>query len=266
MPDPSLTYLLLCLSAFAAGVVNAVAGGGTLLTFPVLLWALSDKGTAAEVLANATSTVALVPGSLAGAWGYRHDLRGTGPWLRLLILPSLLGGLAGSLLLIRLPGSVFHVLIPWLLLTAALLFMAQPSLSRFLEIGDKGHLPTAGLCALLVLFQFGVSVYGGYFGAGIGILMLTALSLMGVGDIHRMNAVKTFLAAGINGVSVGVFVAYNQVEWRPALAMAVAAILGGYFGARVGRRLPRALIRWLVIVIGLGLAAHYFLKSAGVSG
>jgi len=262
MLETTLLFALLCLSAIGAGVINAVAGGGTLLTFPALLWALANRGAAAGVLANATSTVALVPGSLAGAWGYRHELGGTGPWLRLLFWPSLAGGLVGAWLLIVLPDSYFQVIIPWLLLLAAGLFLMQPTLNRYLKTHPHGGLPSAWMCAVLVFFQFLVAVYGGYFGAGIGILMLSSLGLMGMHDIHRMNAVKTLLAAVINGVSVVVFLGSAKVEWVYAPVMAVAAIAGGYLGARLGRRLPRALVRWTVILIGFGLAAYYFWKQA----
>jgi uncharacterized membrane protein YfcA len=256
MFDSLLLYGLLCLSAFAAGVVNAIAGGGTLLTFPSLLAVPLQA-----VVANTTSTVALVPGSVAGAWGYRRELQGTGPWMRLLIGPSLLGGLAGSLLLTRLDPHYFQVLVPWLLLTASLLFLAQPRLARWLPSGKGLALPSAGVCAAVVVFQFFVGVYGGYFGAGIGILMLTSLSLMGLGDVHRMNAVKSFLAFCINGVSVLVFLVGNQVAWEFGPLMAVGAILGGYCGARVGRRLPTGLVRWFVVLVGLGLAVYYFVRQ-----
>jgi len=259
----------LCLSAFAAGVVNALAGGGTLLTFPALLAARLPgyPGYSPDqwnVVANATSTAALVPGSAAGTWGYRRELRGAGPWLARLLAPSLLGGLAGSLLLIWLPPGVFTVLIPWLLLTAALLFMLQPTLNRWLPKHPEELHPSPWLRAGLIGFQFLVAVYGGYFGAGIGILMLTALSFMGLGDVHRVNAVKTVLAAAINGVSLVIFIVANAIRWELALPMAAAAVLGGYAGAAVGRRLPRALVRWFVILVGFGLAAYYFVKQAGV--
>jgi uncharacterized membrane protein YfcA len=244
----------------AAGVMNALAGGGTLLTFPALLLAL-PPGDASQVVANATSTVALVPGSLAGAWGFRRELRSVSHWIRLLFLPSLLGGLIGSLLVTRLPPRFFALLVPWLILTATLLFLLQPTITRVFGIGKPHAEPRPAARAAVVVFQFLVAVYGGYFGAGIGILMLSSLSLMGLGDIHRMNAAKTFLAAVINGVSVVVFVAEGEVEWRYAAVMAVAAITGGYLGASYGRRLPRSLVRWLVIAIGFGLAAKYFYQQ-----
>lgn len=258
-------WTLLGLAAFGAGVINTLAGGGTLLTFPSLLSALAEVPDGATI-ANATSTVALVPGSLAGAWGLRRELRGTGPWLRLLVGPSLLGGLVGAFLLTGLPPEYFRALIPWLLLTASLLFLFQPAIARRLRAHETVGLPSPGWRVGVAVFQFFVAVYGGYFGAGIGILMLSSLAFMGLGDIHRMNGVKTFLAACINGVSVVVFVAENKVRWDFALMMAACAVAGGYAGARLGRRLPWALVRWFVIAVGLGLAAYYFAKQAGHAG
>jgi uncharacterized membrane protein YfcA len=251
--------LWLGLSAFVAGVINAVAGGGTLVTFPALLVALAPLGTEAGVIANATSTVALVPGSLAGAWGYRHEMRIVRSWTLLLLGPSLIGGLAGALLLTRLEAKYFQLLVPWLILTAALLFMAQPAVARLIQ--TKPHAaPSRNTVTAVVLFQFLIAVYGGYFGAGIGILMLSALALMGVPGVHQMNAVKNFLAFCINGVSVVIFVAEKKVAWRYAPMMAATAIAGGYLGARVARRVPPRLVRWFIVAVGLGLAGYYFYK------
>jgi uncharacterized membrane protein YfcA len=265
MPDGLLIYSLLCLSAFAAGAVNSLAGGGTLLTFPVLLTVMSP------VEANATSTVALMPGSAAAAWGYRRELHGTRAWLTLLGPPCFLGGLIGTLLVIWLPETVFSFAVPWLLLTASLLFLFQPILSRVFvrrpAVPDRTQslssaaAPGRGTRLAVVAFQFAVAVYGGYFGAGIGILMLTSLSFICPGDIHRGNALKTLLAACINGVSVFVFVAGGKVVWHYGLVMAVAGIAGGFCGAHFGRRLPRAVVRWLVILIGLSIAAYQFTKQ-----
>jgi uncharacterized membrane protein YfcA len=251
-------YGSLCVAAFAAGAVNAVAGGGTLLTFPTLLSVHTP-----DVVANATSTAALVPGSLAGAWGYRRELRGSRRWLILLFAPSLLGGLVGALLLTRTDPGYFKLVIPWLLLTAALLFLIQPYLARWFPPQSETGRASFGVQAAVVVFQFFVAVYGGYFGAGIGILMLTSLSFMGMGDVHRINAVKTILAAVINGVSIVVFVVDDKIDWRYAPVMAVASILGGYYGAVIGRRIPRAILRGFVVAVGLVLAAYYFLRQAG---
>jgi uncharacterized membrane protein YfcA len=178
-------------------------------------------------------------------------------WIRLLALPSLAGGVVGSLLVTRLDPSYFDALVPWLILTAALLFLFQPLLARRPGTGGSTA-PRAGTVAAVVAFQFLVAVYGGYFGAGIGILMLSALGLMGLGDIHAMNGLKNFLAALINGVSVVVFVLGGVVNWGCAAVMAPAAIVGAYTGARLAKRLDRRLVRWLVIAIGFALAGHFF--------
>jgi uncharacterized membrane protein YfcA len=256
-------YLLLCASAFAGGVVNSVAGGGTLLTFPILLSVLGPSlGSSAAVVANGTSTVALLPGSLAAAWGYRAELAGTRPWLNLLIPPSLIGAFLGTLLVIWQP-KLFADLVPWLILIAALLFALQPAIARWTGIGKPHGAPSGSLAVGIVGFQFLVAVYGGYFGAGIGILMLSALAMMGLADIHRMNALKTLLASCINAVSVAVFVYSDTVYWPFAWMMAASAIAGGYCGARVAQRLDRNLVRRTVVAIGLGLAAYYFYRQLG---
>jgi uncharacterized protein len=214
----------------------------------------------AKVVANATSTVALVPGALAGAWGYRREMSAARGWLEILAAPSLVGGIIGSLLVTRLPPQYFAALVPWLLLLAAVVFLVDTVLVRYrqIRIRANGEKPSAGSIAALVVVQFAVSVYGGYFGAGIGILMLGTLALMRVGDIHRMNALKTVLNACINGVSVVVFVNDGKVNWQCALPMAVASILGGYLGARMALRVQPRYVRWTVIGIGFGLAGYYF--------
>jgi hypothetical protein len=243
--------VLLFVSALAAGAINSVAGGGTLLTFPALL------SVVPSVVANATSTVALVPGSLAGAWGYRSELRGNGRWALLLAGPCVLGGVAGALLVTRLEERYFALVVPWLVLGATLLFLAQPTITR-LSAGGPHPRPHGLVLGGVIGFQFLVAVYGGYFGAGIGILMLTSLSLLGFENIHQLNALKTFLAACINGVSVIVFVIDGKVDWRYTPLMAAAAIMGGYFGARGALRLNRNVVRWIVILIGFALSARLF--------
>ena len=266
MPEGAELLFWLWLSALAAGAVNSVAGGGTLLTFPALLAALSPLGPEAAVVANATSTVALVPGSLAGAWGYRSEMHVARRWILLLLAPSLLGGALGSLLVVYLKASIFNSLVPWLILIAALLFLIQPTLAKLIGQEQHADAPSGGTVTAVVLFQFLVAVYGGYFGAGIGILMLSALALMGLPGVHQMNAVKTFLAFCINGVSVVVFVVGQKVYWSYALVMAVGAILGGYLGAHVARRVRPQFVRWFIIAVGLGLAAIFFYKQfAGTS-
>jgi uncharacterized protein len=250
----------LALAALAAGAINAIAGGGTLLTFPALNSVLGDTGEAAR-MANIVSTLALCPGSLASSWGYRKEFAGNGAWIRLLIGPSLIGGLVGSLLLVVIDPEVFKALVPWLILTAAILFALQPQIAKWLGIGKEQAEPSQAAKVGVVVFQFLVAVYGGYFGAGIGILMLSSLALMGIGDIHRMNAIKTLLAAAINGISVVVFVWREDVHWTYTAIMAVAAIAGGYFGARIARQLDKNVVRWIVVSIGFGLAGWYFYKQ-----
>jgi uncharacterized membrane protein YfcA len=257
MPD-LLNYLVLIGSAFAAGVVNTLAGGGTLLTFPSLM----SFGKLTAQFANGTSTVALVPGSLAGAWGFRRELGEARRWLKLLLPPSLIGGLIGTLLVTELPSSYFDAMVPWLILTASLLFLVQPVLARHFPPSAAG-LPSGRMQAAVVFFQLLVAIYGGYFGAGIGILMLSSLSFMGIHDIRRLNALKNILAAAMNGVAVIVFVSRGFVDWRLAVPMMVGAIAGGLAAAFIGRRLPKVLVRWFVIFVGLTLAAYYFAKQLG---
>jgi uncharacterized membrane protein YfcA len=255
MPEVA-NYLVLIGSAFAAGVVNTLAGGGTLLTFPSLM---SFGGLSAQ-FANGTSTVALVPGSLAGAWGFRRELGEASRWLKLLLPPSLIGGLSGTLLVTELPSTYFDAMVPWLILTASLLFLVQPVLAEHFPPSADG-VPSGRLQAAVVFFQLLVGIYGGYFGAGIGILMLSSLSFMGISDIHRLNALKTILAAAMNGMSVIVFVSRGFVAWHLAAPMILGAIAGGLGAAVIGRRLPKVLVRWFVIVVGLALAAYYFAQQ-----
>jgi len=259
MPETVWHWLVLVGSAIAAGCINTIAGGGTLLTFPALL----SFGGLSAVSANATSTIALVPGSMAGAWGYRREQAEVRHWLLLLLWPSALGGLVGSLLVTRLPPAYFAALVPWLLLTASLLFLGQPLLARrFPAAKQEAVPPSKRVLALLIGFQFLVAVYGGYFGAGIGVLMISSLALMGISDIHNINAVKTVLAAVINSVSVLVFLFDAPIAWPVVLPMALGAIVGGYYGASVARFLPRWVVRWFVIAVGLALSAYYFARQA----
>jgi hypothetical protein len=262
--DNYADYLSLCAAAAAGGAVNSIAGGGTLLTFPALFAALgaSEDLASASVVANATSTVALFPGSLASMAGYRREMAEVPRWALLLIIPSLVGGYVGARLVTTLPPETFETLVPWLILTAAMLFWLQPSIGKRLGIGAEHAPATQRAVAGAIGFQLLVAVYGGYFGAGIGILMLSALAMMGLGDIHRMNALKTLLGSCINGVAVAVFIVGGKVDWPIAIAMAIAAIAGGYLGARFARRLDRNLIRRIVVGIGVSLAAYYFWKLA----
>jgi len=268
MTDPVVVYTALCVSAFAAGAINSVAGGGTLLTFPSLLAAFRKVEEFAEhagVLANGTSTLALLPGSLAGAFAYRRELAECRRLILMLIPPSMLGGAVGSLLVTEFPPSVFDALIPWLILAAAVLFMLQGPLKRLTGTGAHS-IPGWKTAIAVIVGQFLIAVYGGYFGAGIGILMLAVLPFMGTKSIHQTNAAKTFLAACINAVTVVIFIVKGVVVWPYALAMAVAAILGGYIGGRFARQLPSVLVRALVIVIGFALSGYYLWKQFVAGG
>jgi uncharacterized membrane protein YfcA len=251
----------LCLAALAAGAVNSIAGGGTLLTFPALLAGLSPLSAAdAAVVANATSTVALVPGTLAGAWGYRREMKRARRWLCLLVGPSLVGGVIGALLVTRLDPAYFAALVPWLLLTAALLFMAESFLPQKAAADSCLQPPSAGAVTGILVFQLVVAIYGGYFGAGASILILSALAALRVGDVNQMNALKTVLSFFINGISVIVFIAEQKVAWRFALPMTAAAILGGYLGARLALVIRPSYTKWFIAAIGLGLASYFFLR------
>ena len=247
---------LIAAAAFAAGLINSVAGGGTLVSFPALLWAGRDP-----VVANATSTVALWPASLAGVYGFRRELAGGRRWVLLFGAPSLAGGVLGAVLLLRTPSETFGRLVPFLILFATLLLALQEPLSRRLTAGrqEGEHAPRAWL-AVAVTFQFLVGVYGGYFGAGIGILMLAALGLLGFDDIHRMNALKNLLAILINGVAAVYFIFSGAVIWVDVLVMTFAAVAGGYAGARLAYRLGRRFVRRAVVVIGLVMAVALFFQ------
>lgn len=251
-----MEYVWLCVSAIAAGAVNAVAGGGTLLTYPVL------EAVIAAYLANATSTVALFPGSLASVWGYRRQLAACKRWILWLTAPSLIGGAIGATLV---EAASFKHVIPWLILLAAVLFLLQPTLARVFRAQAAAlREPSPPLLAGIVLMQFLIGIYGGYFGAGIGILMLSSLSFLGLKSIHETNALKSLLALCMNTMAAVIFIWEGFVHWPYALAMAIAAILGGYLGARFALLLKPTVVRWLVIAIGFGLAAYYFAREFGL--
>src|ERR1039457_3732048 len=216
-------------AAFLAGAINSVAGGGTLVSFPALIWLGLDS-----VTANATSTVAIWPGTLGRARGYCRELGDAEPRYRVLIQPSLVGGITGALLLRWTPPAIFDKLVPYLILFATLLFMAQEPVQRLLKTaGTAGHASMRWIVGAL-LFQLAVAIYGGYFGAGIGILMLAALSILGLDDIHEMNSLKVVFGGSINGVAAVYFIWAHMVYWPDVLIMAIAAILGGIGGGGAG--------------------------------
>lgn len=246
-----LQILALAASAFAAGAMNAMAGGGTILTFPTLIF----LGMPA-ITANATSTVALLPGAAASMAGFRREVAANRRWLKTLFLPSLVGGVIGSVLLLRTPEKVFANLAPLLVLFATVLFMVRGVLARKFAPGrgegpiEPGHL-SGGQWVVAWLLQLGVAVYGGYFGAGIGILMLALLGFLGMTDIHVMNGLKNFFNLCINFVAAGYFILQGAVSWPEALVLAVGAAVGGYGGARFSRHIGKEKAQKAVIVIGL---------------
>ena len=241
-------------AAFAAGAINSVAGGGTLLTFPTLIWLGLPS-----IVANATSTVSIWPGTVGAMWGYRRELRDADVPLWAFALPSLAGGLLGAMLLRQTPTQVFDRLVPALIVFATLLFMAQEPVQRLIGHSPDRHRSPRWLTGA-VLFQFLVGLYGGYFGAGIGILMLAALGILGMRDIHQMNGVKNLLALAINGIASVYFVSTGMVRWTEVTVMAVGAIAGGIGGAGLARRAGHRVVRWVVIAIGFGMAASLALK------
>lgn len=252
-------YIFLCSAALVAGAINSVAGGGTLLTFPALTWILGPSAASA-VMASATSTVALFPGSLAATWGYRREIISQQRWIIPLMIPSLIGGTLGTWLVVSQKDAIFQDMVPWLILLASALFLLQPVITRWTGIGRPHELPSKATMVGIIAFQSLIALYGGYFGAGIGILMLSSLALMGIGDIHRMNALKSLLASAINGMSVAVFLVSGKVNWTYAVPMIVAGIAGGFLCASVARKLNRNAVRYVVITIGFGLAIYYFVR------
>ena len=228
-----------------AGGINTVVGSGTLVTFPVLL-AVGYP----PVVANVSNTVGLVPGSISGAIGYRAELAGQRERVMRLGVASLLGGLTGGILLLTLPESAFEAIVPVLIALALVLVVLQPRLSRMVAERRTSARPHGG--PLLWTGIYGTGVYGGYFGAAQGIILL---ALMGIAipdeDLQRLNALKNVLAAIVNGVAAVLFIAVADVAWAPALILAVGAAAGGQIGAKVGRRLSPALLRGVIVVVGV---------------
>jgi len=245
IPQPS--SLLICAATFVARIINSIAGGGTLISFPTLVWLGRNP-----ILANATNAAALWPGSFAGMFGFRKDLATLPRWLYWLPVPSILGGAAGAILLLHTSTHTFQALVPWLILGATLLLAFQEVITRNVRF--------RGGPVFVIILQFIVSIYGGYFGAGMGILMLAALGFIGLTDLHQMNGLKNLLAICINGVATIYFAVSGAVIWSDAILMAIAAILGGFAGAKLAKRLGRKFVRGAVVVIGLAMTVALFLK------
>ncbi len=251
--------VLLFLAALIAGALNSVAGGGSFISFPTLMFT-----GVPPINANATNTVSLWPGSVASVGAYRKEFKTEPLLLVILSAASLVGGLAGALLLLRTPEIVFLRLLPWLLLVATLLFTFGRSLTTRLQALMRRHLgESAAPWVPLVgvgLLQLVIATYGGYFGGGIGILMLAALSLTGMTNIHTMNALKTLLASLINGIAVVAFILARAVFWPQALLMIVAAVIGGYGGAYFAQKLDPRLVRGFVILVGFTMTIYFFIR------
>ncbi|MBW1601601.1 sulfite exporter TauE/SafE family protein [Streptomyces sp. JJ66] len=241
----ALELVAIAAAGVAAGGINAVVGSGTLITFPTLL-AFGYP----PVLANVSNNIGLVPGTLSAAYGYRRELRGQRRRLLRFGTGSLLGGLIGSLLLLTLPAETFAAVVPVLILAACVLVLLQPRLNRWLtrrrphDDGRDGGVP-------MWLGVLGTGVYGGYFGAAQGVLLMGLFGSFLRDDLQRLNAVKNVLAAIVNGVAAVIFIAVTHVDWAAAGAIAAGATLGGLLGARVGRRLPPTALRAVILVVGV---------------
>jgi uncharacterized membrane protein YfcA len=247
----------LFVAGVVAGAINSVAGGGTLISYPALV-----AFGIPPVRANATNTAAVCPGAMSSAIAYRHDLPADRSLLTTLLLPSLFGGLLGAWVLAITPDRLFARIVPFLVLFATVLFATRDRFGRYLNpkrdgrggVGKPGRI--WGFC-----FQFFVASYGGYFGAGIGILMLASLGLMGLSNIHRMNALKTLLGSLINGTALVYFIIRKLVVWPVALLMTAGTVLGGYVGARLAKRVDQRRLQMFIVVVGLAVSAWLFYKA-----
>ena len=240
-----------------AGAVNTVAAGGSILTFPTLIWLGLPP-----LLANTTNNVGIWPGNLSGAWGMRREL-GSLPrrWL-LVVIPALLGGVLGALILLHTPSMIFARLAPWLILGATLLIALEP-LMRRLQASARRRFPSVAVTRqleIVLVVQFAVSIYGGYFGTGMGLIMLTVLGLVGHDDLHANIGLKNLAAIATNGIAIVVFVLGNSVIWPVALVLAAGTLTGGWLGAHLARKAGRERTRRAIIAVGvvmsLTLMAH----------
>jgi uncharacterized membrane protein YfcA len=237
------------------GALNSVAGGGSFIAFPALLFT-----GVPPIPANATNTIALWTGAAASGGAYRKRLDVPRRVLVPLLTASLIGGVAGAFLLLKTPAQTFMRVLPWLTLGATLLF----AFGKKIAGGRRSvleHESTNAALAGATLFQLCVGVYGGYFGGGMGIVMLAMLAALGMTDIHAMNALKSVMGFVINGVAVVTFVIAGAIYWRHGIVMIVGGIAGGYLGAHYAMKMPQAWIRWFVVIVGAGMTAYFFWKS-----
>ena len=253
---------ILFVASGVAGAVNSIAGGGSLITFPVLVWLGRDP-----IVANATNTVSLSPGSVAALHGFRSELGGLRDWIVRGTLPSLVGGVVGAVLLLRTPTQVFAWLVPYLIFFATALFALSGPITTLARRrvgaappGRSDGTPGSPRWIPILAYQLAVSVYGGYFGAGIGIMMLAGLALAGFTAIHRTIALRNYYAILINGVAALYFIGFGTVRWGDALVLTVGQVLGGYAGARLARRLSPTTVRWVVVAIGAAMGLSFLVR------
>ncbi|MEO9176789.1 MAG: sulfite exporter TauE/SafE family protein [Gaiellales bacterium] len=244
----TLQLVLVFLGGLAAGTINTVVGSGTLISFPVLL-AVGYS----PIVANVSNTIGLVPGSIAGSWGYRHELEGQRERIARLLVASVSGGIAGALLLLVLPAAAFKAIVPVFIVVALVLVVAQPRLSRALAARGRAPAADGGRWTLLGLFACGV--YGGYFGAAQGILILALLAFLSHESLQHANATKNVLAGATNLTAGIIFAVAANVNWEVAAVIGVGATLGGLLGARIGRRLAPTALRAMIVVVGLAAIA-----------
>lgn len=247
---------LLFVTAILGGTLNSVAGGGSFFTFPSLIFT-----GVPPIQANATSTVALWPGLAASVTAYWKELKKQkGSLVIVLSVVSLIGGGAGAFLLLNTSQSAFVHLIPWLLLFATVLFTFSKPITALLRTETKSGVSWRSLVGVSIL-QLVIAIYGGYFGGGIGILMLASLAIMGMENIHEMNSLRTFLAIVINGIAVVIFIRYRVVFWPQAVIMVAGTILGGYGGAYFARKIDQKWVRLFVTIVGFSLTIYFFIKQ-----
>lgn len=251
------TGILLFVAGILGGALNAVAGGGSFVAFPTLLFT-----GVPPIPANATNTVALWVGVTASGGAFRERLDCPRRVLIPLLLTSFAGGIFGALLLLKTPAHTFMKVLPWLMLGATVLFAFGKKLATG-RPSSLGHDATAAAIAGASLFELVVAVYGGYFGGGVGVVNLAMLAALGMTDIHAMNALKSILGSAINGVAVVVFIIKGAVYWPQAIIMTLGALLGGYFGAKYSLRLPQRWIRAFVVGVGIFMSAYFFVKAYG---
>jgi uncharacterized protein len=251
---PVLPWLLLFGASVMAGALNGVAGGGSFISFPALIFVGLPP-----INANATNNTGTWVGYVASLYAYREDrgLRSQEFWR--LVFISLVGGIIGSLLLLKTPQSVFAKLVPYLLLLATMLFALNPWLKTLQTTRISQPSPVRML--ILRMFQLAIAIYGGFFGGGVGILLLALFGLMGMEDIHEMNALKTVLSTCINGIAMVTFIVSGAVLWPHAILMSVGTLLGGYWGVYYVRKVEPKRVRWFVIAVGLGMTLYFFVKT-----